>query len=90
VALTWHGFDRPGLATAGRILGSWLIAIGLLLAGASIVPRHVVALAPVAPPPPAEPLSRPQGFDPNLPETQPPAPSRPRFLGPGDDSAQQP
>ena len=39
VALTLHAFRRRWFPIFGRILGSWLIAIGLLYGGASLAPN---------------------------------------------------
>jgi hypothetical protein len=48
VALTLHAFRRGWFAIFGRILGSWLVAVGLLYGGASLLP----ILKP--PPPPTD------------------------------------
>jgi hypothetical protein len=48
VSLTLRAFRRSWFAIFGRILGSWLVAIGLLYGGASLLP----VLNP--PPPPAD------------------------------------
>lgn len=55
VCLTASAFLQSWFETAGRILGSWLIAIGLLYGGASIIPPRRLS-----PPPqlPSSPLSR--------------------------------
>ena len=55
VALTLRAFRRGWFSIFGRILGSWLIAIGLLYGGASLVPKRqppppAVALPPAAAP----------------------------------------
>jgi hypothetical protein len=49
VALTLRAFQRGWFPIFGRILGSWLLAIGLLYGAASLLPRR-------EPPPPAMPL----------------------------------
>jgi len=48
VSMTLRAFWRSWFAIFGRILGSWLLAIGLLYGGASLVPKRQ--------PPPAAPL----------------------------------
>jgi hypothetical protein len=45
--ITWRHFERPWLVVPSRIFGSWLIAIGVMLAGVQLIPR------PAPPPPPA-------------------------------------
>jgi hypothetical protein len=35
-----HALERPWFAVVGRILGSWLIAIGLMLSGLALAPRR--------------------------------------------------
>ena len=62
--LTVRGFREKWFDTAGRILGSWLIAIGLLYGAASVVPKRIPA-------PPPQPLAPPpsnelKGPDPNI------------------------
>lgn len=51
VALTWRRFERPWFGIAGRIFGSWLIAIGLMLGGAVLTPRHTPRQSAISPPP---------------------------------------
>jgi hypothetical protein len=46
--LTWRHFARSWFSIFGRIFGSWLIAIGAMLAAAQLIPR---------PPPPEEPAA---------------------------------
>jgi hypothetical protein len=46
IALIVRAFHRPWFNTAGRILGSWLIAIALLYGGAALVPLRERAKAP--------------------------------------------
>jgi hypothetical protein len=48
VALTLRGFRRTWFTVAARIYGSWLIAIGLLYGGASLVPKRQPPLPPAA------------------------------------------
>jgi hypothetical protein len=38
--------ERPWIRVAGRILGSWLIAVGLMLTGLSLAPRPTVEVSP--------------------------------------------
>jgi hypothetical protein len=69
VALTVRAFRRGWFVVAGRILGSWLIAGGLLYGGASLVPRPSLPPSPppTTPPPPASVQSTPPaipGFPP--------------------------
>ena len=54
VMLTLRAFRRDWFMIPGRILGSWLIAIGLLYGGASLMPRRSVQ----PPPPPRGTASR--------------------------------
>ncbi len=70
VALTVHLCYRDWLGIGIRILGSWLIAIGLMLGAAILVPRPTIGAAPPAP---ADELQRPRSLD-MFPE--PPGPSR--------------
>jgi hypothetical protein len=71
------GFDRPWLGIGARIFGSWLIAIGLLLGGATIARQYRALPKPPAPaakqtpapgsltpPPPTTPGPRPPDADP--------------------------
>ncbi len=39
VAFSWAAFERPWFRIGGRIIGSWLIAIGLMLGGSLLAPR---------------------------------------------------
>jgi hypothetical protein len=50
VSLTLRAFRREWFVVAGRILGSWLIAIGLLYGGASLVPKRGLPVPPTAGP----------------------------------------
>jgi hypothetical protein len=49
VAFTVHLCDRPCVGIAIRILGSWLIAIGLMLGASILVPRPAIGAAPSDP-----------------------------------------
>ena len=60
VGLTVHLFYRHWLSIAVRILGSWLIAIGLMLAGSMLVPRPTIGLVPSQP---ARGVERPGALD---------------------------
>jgi hypothetical protein len=60
VALTVHLVNRPWLGIAIRILGSWLIAIGLMLGASMLVQRPTIGAAP---PPPAAALERSNSLD---------------------------
>lgn len=51
VALTVRAFERIWFELAGRILGSWLVAIGLLYGGAAFAPKPRVAPPPTPPVP---------------------------------------
>lgn len=88
VALTLRAFRRSWFAVFGRILGSWLLAIGLLYGGASLVPKR-------EPPPPAaatptSPGSPPlPGFGRAIPGLPEPEPSKP-FTGGGAERPRQP
>ncbi len=74
VTLTLRAFRQRWFAVFGRILGSWLLAIGLLYGGAALLPKR-------APPPPAvAPAASPEnaplpGFDRTIPGL--PAPAQP-------------
>jgi hypothetical protein len=81
VALTLRGFQRKWIAIFARIFGSWLLAIGLLYGGASLLPKRVsrppVITAPSAPK--YAPLPGPGSMNPGLPESEPmPFPDRPK------------
>ncbi|HXP76715.1 MAG TPA: hypothetical protein VN823_21450 [Stellaceae bacterium] len=60
VGLTVHLCHRPWLDIAVRILGSWLIAIGLMLGTAILVPRPGIGAAA---PQPTENLGQPGSLD---------------------------
>ena len=69
-SLSLRAFRREWFIVAGRILGSWLIAIGLLYGGASLVPNRGLLVPPSAgpvEPPDSTPLPdddrRPPGMD---------------------------
>lgn len=72
IALTLRAFRRGWFAIFARILGSWLLAIGLLYGGAALLPKRVTPL----PPPPSAPEP---GLDrsaiPGLPAPEQPFPS---------------
>lgn len=71
VTLTLRAFQRGWFAIFGRILGSWLLAIGLLYGGASLVPPKR------RPPPPAialPPAPGPERAIPGLPVPDEPLP----------------
>ncbi len=51
VALCLRGFWREWFLVFGRILGSWMLAIGLLYGGASLIPQKAPPLPPAATPP---------------------------------------
>lgn len=83
VGLTAQLCDRPWFRIAIRIVGSWLIAIGLMLGAAILLPRPRVAEAP---PPPSETLEAPPFPGP---DQRPPAGNR-RFAPPRFDPLRQP
>jgi hypothetical protein len=60
VGLTVHLCYRPWLGIAMRIVGSWLIAIGLMLGAALFVSRPSIGAVP---PQPADGLERPGSLD---------------------------
>ncbi|KAA3447389.1 hypothetical protein C7I87_27820 [Mesorhizobium sp. SARCC-RB16n] len=57
IGLSGQAFWRGWFPIAARILGSWLIVIGLLVGGAAVATRPPV----LAPLPPREPLPLPEG-----------------------------
>jgi hypothetical protein len=75
ISLTLRSFQRGWFMIAGPILGSWLVAIGLLYGGSAMLPKRTASSLSMPPPsimPPMEPLpgSRgsgirpaPDGFD---------------------------
>ena len=78
VTLTLRAFWRGWFPVFGRILGSWLLAIGLLYGGASLVPKRVPPPPAVTLPPPSAPGA--ERAIPGLPVPDEPAP----FPGGGD------
>jgi hypothetical protein len=64
VAITFmvRAFRRDWFTIPGRILGSWLIAVGLLYGGASLVPRRNLPTSPAA-----TPQTAPPGFEREIP-----------------------
>jgi hypothetical protein len=54
-----RAFRRGWFSIFGRILGSWLLAIGLLYGGASLVPPKRQPPPPAVQPPPDLPLRQP-------------------------------
>jgi hypothetical protein len=88
VAVTLRAFRRGWFSIFGRILGSWLVAIGLLYGCASLLPKR----QPAPPPPMAKPQTPvnapPSGLEqaiPGLPNPEQPGP----FPG-GDNQTPQP
>jgi hypothetical protein len=59
VTLTLRAFRRGWFSIFGRILGSWLLAIGLLYGGASLVPPKRQPAPPAVQPLPDLPLRQP-------------------------------
>ncbi len=55
VTLSLRGFWRSWFSIFGRILGSWMLAIGLLYGGVSVIPKTARPPPAVALPPPAAP-----------------------------------
>jgi hypothetical protein len=74
VALTLRAFRRGWFAIFGRILGSWLIAIGLLYGGASLIPKRQPPPPAVALPPASAPAPGAERAIPGLPVPDQPAP----------------
>jgi hypothetical protein len=64
ITLIVRAFRRDWFTIPARIVGSWLIAIGLLYGGASLMPRRSVQPPP---PPPATPQAAPPGFEREIP-----------------------
>jgi hypothetical protein len=85
VSLTLRAFRRGWFAIFGRILGSWLVAIGLRYGGASVVPKR-------QPPPPAAALPPASAPAPGSERTIPglPAPDQPAPFSGGGDRFRQP
>jgi hypothetical protein len=80
VALTVRAFWRGWVAIFGRILGSWLVAIGLLYGGASLLPV-------LKPPPPSVDT---QGAEINRTIPGRPEPEQPAFSPGGFEKPSQP
>lgn len=86
IALTGRAFRRRWFVIAGRILGSWLVAIGLLYGGATLTTPTDEAVEPSV----VEPATTPEGpaWDPSqgapLPNLNAPTSGNP--LGPPDGS----
>ena len=59
VSLTARAFHPRWLRIGSRILGSWLLAIGVLYGAASIAPRRALPVAPPPAPPPLAAAPRP-------------------------------
>lgn len=76
VDLIWKVFRRPWFAVAARILGSWLLAIGVMLGGAALVPCR--------PPVPVQPPVAAPEEGPGFPGGKPafPDPGRPSYPNP--------
>jgi hypothetical protein len=85
VALTVRAFLRSWFAIFGRILGSWLVAIGLLYGGASLLPV-------LEPPPPMTDTSRESTRGAEVNRTIPgrPEPEQPAFSPGGFEKPPQP
>ncbi len=69
VALTGRPFDRPWLRIGARIFASWLLAIGLLLGGATLAKQfgaydNLSPRRPVPKAPPGAPTVKPPDYDP--------------------------
>jgi hypothetical protein len=79
IALTGRLCDRPWFRIAIRIVGSWLIAIGLMLGAAILLPRPTIAIAPQQVPQSLEAPGpkTPGPPDPALPDAGPLDPARP-------------
>jgi hypothetical protein len=85
VALTVRAFWRGWFGIFGRILGSWLVAVGLLYGGASLLP----VLKP--PPPPIDTSKEStRGAEINRSISGRPAPERPGFVPGGFERPPQP
>lgn len=89
VGLTGQLCNRPWFRIAIRILGSWLITIGLMLGASILVPRANLGNALQPPPQPPDMLERP-----GVPDTDrlPTGADRPQFplAPPGADPLRQP
>lgn len=85
VGLTVHLCYRPWLGIATRILGSWLVAIGLMLGVSMLVPRPAIKAAP---PEPAGGLERSGSLD-MFPDSPAVDRRKSRFVQPGLDPVPQ-
>jgi hypothetical protein len=86
IALTGRLCDRPWFRIALRIVGSWLIAIGLMLGAAILLPRPNIGNIPQPPPQTFEPPGLPDMARPPGDAERPQVPSAP----PGFDPPRQP
>ena len=83
VALTLRGYQSKWIAIFARILGSWLLAIGLLYGGASLLPKPVSGSPAITAPsaPKYAPLPGFDGTSSGPPASEPmPFPERPKQL----------
>ncbi len=85
VALTLHLFHRRWLGIAVRILGSWLIAIGLMLGASMLVQRPTIGTAPAQP---TQGLDRTGALD-LFPDATDANPRKSRLEQPGPDPSLQ-
>ena len=85
VALTLRAFRRGWFSIFGRILGSWLVAIGLLYGGASLMPQRQPQPPPMVTPPEN---TAPPNFDRSIPGL--PGPDQPGSFPGGDNRFRQP
>jgi hypothetical protein len=74
VSLTLRAFRRGWFLIFSRILGSWLIAIGILYGGASLVPKREPPPPTIPPPSSPEPMPGPDSTIPGLPTPGQPGP----------------
>lgn len=84
-ALTLRALRRGWFSIFGRILGSWLVTIGLLYGGASLMPQRQPP--PIATQPPPE-TAAPPNFDRSIPGL--PTPDQPGSFPGGDNRIPQP
>ncbi|MEW5420831.1 hypothetical protein [Amorphus sp. 3PC139-8] len=84
VGLTVRGFRRPWFSIPARILGSWLVAIGVLFGGAALLARPPLPELPPAQPTEALPVPPPEDAFPDL------APPRRDPLDLGADGLREP